>query len=86
MTSVKTISYRTKSKSNRMESTTWIILQENVMNVGPPPKPKLFLLWINSHKFHYFGIMKTYSFLNKKIEKKGILKINFEISEVWNVI
>ena len=45
------------------------------MNVGPPPKPNLFLLWINSHKFHYFGIMKTYSFLYlKKILKTVILE------------
>ena len=30
--------------------------------------------------------MKTYSFLYKKNLKRGILKIKFEISEVWNFI
>ena len=60
--------------------------QKNVMNVGPLPKPNLFLLRINSHNFHHFGIMKTYSFLYKKNLKIGILKIKFEISEVWNFI
>ena len=55
------------------------------MNVGPPPNPNLFLLWINSHKFHHFGIMKNYSFLYKKILKIGILKIKFEILDILEV-
>ena len=75
----------TKANQNQTKSSaqlTWIIFERNVVNVGPPPKPNLFLQWINYHKFHHFGIMKTYSFLYLKILKIGVLKIKFELLEI----
>ena len=57
------------------------------MNVRLPPNPNLFCM-NSSHKFHYFGIMKTYSFIFyikkilkignfEKLFEDGILKIKF---------
>ena len=52
------------------------------MNGGPPPKPNLFLLWINSHKFHYFGIMEIYSFfILKKYWKWEFWKLNLKFGK-----
>ena len=42
-------------------------------------KAQFILLRINFHKFHYFGIMETYSFLYLKKLKMKVLKIKFAI-------
>ena len=51
---------------------TQIILKENIMDVGPPPKPNWFLHEL-IHNFYYFGIMKNSVILIKNQENGKII-------------
>ena len=66
MTSVKKISHKTKSKSNKIDHTVSLNYFRKKRYKGwAPTKTQFILLRINSYKFHYFGVRKTYSFKKK---------------------
>ena len=51
------------------------------MNVGPLPKPNLFCM-NESHKFHYFGIMKIAFMLIKNQGKQKIILKSKKICDI----